>query len=145
MTRARSEGAAWWGLVPAAGVGRRLGAPIPKQYLEIDGHKVIDLALATLLDHPKVRGLVVALDPADTLWPTTRYAADPRVLTVAGGAERAHSVRNALTGLADRAGRGRLGPGPRRRPALSAPGGSRPAHGRPGGGSGGRPPRRPGA
>ena len=95
--------AAWWGLVPAAGMGRRLGAPIPKQYLEIDGHKVIDLALATLLEHPRVRGLAVALDPADTLWPTTRYAADPRVLTVAGGAERAHSVRNALNTLAERA------------------------------------------
>lgn len=95
---------AWWGLVPAAGVGRRLGAPIPKQYLEIHGHKVIDLALAALLEHPRVRGLVVALDPADTLWPTTRYAGDTRVRTVVGGAERAHSVLNALTGLADRAG-----------------------------------------
>jgi 2-C-methyl-D-erythritol 4-phosphate cytidylyltransferase len=98
---ARGEGTAWWGLVPAAGVGRRLGAPIPKQYLEIQGHKVIDLALATLLDHPGVCGLVVALDPADTLWPTTRHAADPRVLTVAGGLERAHSVRNAVAALAD--------------------------------------------
>jgi 2-C-methyl-D-erythritol 4-phosphate cytidylyltransferase len=104
MNRPQGGGAHWWGLVPAAGVGRRLGAPIPKQYLEIQGHKVIDLALATLLEHPRVSGLVVALDPADTLWPTTGYAADPRVLTVAGGAERAHSVRNALTGLADRAG-----------------------------------------
>jgi 2-C-methyl-D-erythritol 4-phosphate cytidylyltransferase len=84
-------------------MGRRFGAPIPKQYLEIQGHKVLDLALATLLEHPRVRGLVVALDPADSLWPTTSYAADPRVLTVAGGAERAQSVRNALVGLAGRA------------------------------------------
>ncbi len=96
-------GAAWWGLVPAAGVGRRVGSVVPKQYLELAGRKVIDLTLATLLDHPHVRGVVVALDPDDALWPQTLHASHPRVWTVSGGAERCHSVRNALLALAGRA------------------------------------------
>lgn len=97
-----SRGAAWWGLLPAAGVGRRVGAPIPKQYLDLAGQLVIDLALTALLEDPRVRGVVVALDPADALWPRTRHASHPRVWTVAGGAERCHSVLNALAGLAER-------------------------------------------
>ena len=96
-------GAAWWGLVPAAGVGRRVGSVVPKQYLELAGRKVIDFTLATLLDHPHVRGVVVALDPGDALWPQTLHASHPRVWTVSGGVERCHSVRNALLGLAGRA------------------------------------------
>jgi 2-C-methyl-D-erythritol 4-phosphate cytidylyltransferase len=96
-------GAAWWGLVPAAGVGRRVGTAVPKQYLDLAGRKVIDLTLATLLEHPRVRGVVVALDPLDALWPDTRHANHPRVWTVAGGAERCHSVRNGLLDLAARA------------------------------------------
>ncbi len=95
---------AWWGVVPAAGVGRRVGAGIPKQYLDLAGQKVIDLTLATLLDHPRVRGVVVVLHPdGDALWPETQHANHPRVSTVSGGAERCHSVLNALFGLAGRA------------------------------------------
>lgn len=96
-------GSAWWGLVPAAGAGRRVGAAIPKQYLELGGAVVIDLTLATLLDHPRVQGVVVALDPNDGHWPHTRYAAHPRVWTAVGGAERCHSVLNALAVLAGKA------------------------------------------
>jgi 2-C-methyl-D-erythritol 4-phosphate cytidylyltransferase len=100
---AEGGGAPWWGLVPAAGVGRRVGSAIPKQYLELGGRKVIDLTLTTLLAHPRVRGVVVALDPGDGCWRETRHASHPRVWTVAGGAERCHSVLNALRGLSGRA------------------------------------------
>jgi 2-C-methyl-D-erythritol 4-phosphate cytidylyltransferase len=94
---------AWWGLVPAAGVGRRVGADIPKQYLDLAGQQVIDLTLATLLEHPRVRRVVVALDPADAHWPHTRHAGHPRVWVAPGGAERCHSVLNALGTLEARA------------------------------------------
>jgi 2-C-methyl-D-erythritol 4-phosphate cytidylyltransferase len=94
---------AWWGLVPAAGVGRRVGAGIPKQYLDLAGQQVIDLTLATLLDHPRVQGVVVALDPADAHWPHTRHAGHARVWAAPGGVERCHSVLNALGKLVTQA------------------------------------------
>jgi 2-C-methyl-D-erythritol 4-phosphate cytidylyltransferase len=80
-----------------------VGAGIPKQYLGLAGEKVIDLTLSTLVDHPRVAGVVVALDPADRHWPETRYAGHPRVWTVAGGRERCQSVLNALAAVAGRA------------------------------------------
>ena len=103
MSGQASDGARWWGVVPAAGVGRRVGSVIPKQYLDLGGHKVIDLTLSALVDHPRVQGVVVALDPADGHWSGTRFAGDARVQTATGGAERCHSVLNALRELASRA------------------------------------------
>jgi 2-C-methyl-D-erythritol 4-phosphate cytidylyltransferase len=97
------SGEAWWGLVPAAGVGRRVGSPIPKQYLELRGERIIDLTLSALLDHPNLQGVVVALDPDDHHWAGTRAATDARVRAVTGGPERCHSVLNALKDLALRA------------------------------------------
>jgi 2-C-methyl-D-erythritol 4-phosphate cytidylyltransferase len=89
-----------WAVIPAAGAGRRVGAPIPKQYLELAGRPVIAHTLAPLLAHPRIRTLVVAVDPADAHWGATALAAHPRVRRVAGGVERCHSVQNALEALA---------------------------------------------
>ncbi|MBK1700152.1 2-C-methyl-D-erythritol 4-phosphate cytidylyltransferase [Thiococcus pfennigii] len=98
-----SGGEAFWAIVPAAGVGRRVGAAIPKQYLPLAGRRVIDQGLAVLLGEARIRGVVVALDPHDALWSQTAFAEDPRVRRVAGGAERCHSVLNALEALAETA------------------------------------------
>lgn len=89
-----------WGLIPAAGVGRRFGAARPKQYLELDGRRIIDHALDRFLAHPNIRGCVVVLHPNDPYWPEGPHAANPAVLRADGGAERCHSVRNGLDALA---------------------------------------------
>lgn len=89
-----------WAVVPAAGVGRRMGADIPKQYLPLAGGTVLDHTLGRLLDHPRIAGVYLALSPEDGWWTGSRYARDRRVVRVDGGAERCHSVRNALEHLA---------------------------------------------
>ncbi len=91
-------------VVPAAGAGRRMGTDIPKQYLEINGKAVIDWTLQTLLSHPDIESLVVALSADDEYWPDTLSASDSRVRTVTGGEERCHSVLNALEALVPAAG-----------------------------------------
>jgi 2-C-methyl-D-erythritol 4-phosphate cytidylyltransferase len=93
-----------WALVPAAGVGRRVGASIPKQYLELAGRPVIEHVLRLLMDHPRIAGVVVALDPADPYWPKITLADHPAIRRADGGAERCHSVLNALEVLAAEAG-----------------------------------------
>jgi len=93
----------FWGLVPAAGTGRRLGSPIPKQYLRLRDSLVLDLSLGRLLTHPDVIGLCVVLAPEDSLWPESRFAQDPRVRTAIGGEERCHSVLNGLLRLSQEA------------------------------------------
>lgn len=86
-------------IVPAAGVGRRMGSPIPKQYLPLRGGMAIDHTLERLLAHPRIKLVVVAINTEDGWWAETKFAHDPRILTVIGGRERCHSVFNALSSL----------------------------------------------
>ncbi len=92
-----------WAVVPAAGVGRRMAAPIPKQYLRLGARLVIDHTLARLLDHPRIEAVAVSLSAEDSWWPDTAHADHPGILRAPGGAERCHSVLNGLTALHDRA------------------------------------------
>jgi 2-C-methyl-D-erythritol 4-phosphate cytidylyltransferase len=76
-----------------------MGGAVPKQYLPLNGRLVIDHTLERLLAHPRVETVCVALAAGDHFWPRSAFVDDPRVLRVAGGRERCHSVRNALATL----------------------------------------------
>jgi 2-C-methyl-D-erythritol 4-phosphate cytidylyltransferase len=93
----------YWAVVPAAGVGRRMGARVPKQYLDLDGRSVLDHAVERILLHPRVDGLYLALSDDDDWWQDTEFAGHPDLVRVSGGVERCHSVLNALDALAERA------------------------------------------
>ncbi|MDX7901154.1 2-C-methyl-D-erythritol 4-phosphate cytidylyltransferase [Aeromonas media] len=83
-------------IVPAAGIGSRMGADCPKQYLTLAGKTILEHTLGCLLSHPAIARVIVALAPHDRWFETLAVAADPRVLRVEGGSERAFSVLNAL-------------------------------------------------
>ncbi|MGQ9659941.1 MAG: 2-C-methyl-D-erythritol 4-phosphate cytidylyltransferase [Thermochromatium sp.] len=88
-----------WAVLPAAGVGRRMGSTIPKQYLELADRTVIEYTLDLFVNHARIAGVVVALGVEDGYWDATAYATHPKVRRAPGGAERCHSVLNALTAL----------------------------------------------
>lgn len=89
----------FWGVVPAAGVGRRMGAECPKQYLEIRGRTVLEHTLDRLLGVDRLSGVTVALGKEDGYWPDLPHAHHPRIRTAEGGKERADSVHAALVAL----------------------------------------------
>lgn len=89
-----------WAVVPAAGVGARVGAGIPKQYLSIAGRTVIEHTLAGLLAHPEIVRIAVPVSVEDGWWPSLACARDPRVIATQGGRERCHSVLAGLNALA---------------------------------------------
>jgi 2-C-methyl-D-erythritol 4-phosphate cytidylyltransferase len=89
----------FWGAVPAAGVGKRMGAATPKQYLEVRGKPVLQHTLERLLGVAEFSAVVVALGREDGYWPDLPFADHPRVLTAEGGKERADSVLSALDRL----------------------------------------------
>lgn len=93
MTIAENEVIA---VVPAAGVGSRMQAACPKQYLRINGRTILEHAINGLLAHPRINQIIVAITPEDPWFFTLPVAEDPRVRWVAGGKERADSV---LAGL----------------------------------------------
>lgn len=91
-----------WAVIPAAGVGTRMGMAIPKQYLRLAGSTVLDCTIKQILIHSKISGVVVSLAEKDVWWPESNYFQDDRVFTVIGGADRAQSVLNGLAFLKER-------------------------------------------
>jgi 2-C-methyl-D-erythritol 4-phosphate cytidylyltransferase len=89
----------FWVVIPAAGSARRMASDIPKQYLQVAGRTVIEHAMAPFLALSECRGIVVSLAAEDVRFRSLAVAADPRVRTAAGGAERVDSVRAALDSI----------------------------------------------
>jgi 2-C-methyl-D-erythritol 4-phosphate cytidylyltransferase len=89
----------FWGVVPAAGVGKRMGADVPKQYLEVLGKPVLQHTLERLLSVEAFAGIAVALGVEDGYWPDLPCARHPKIRTAPGGKERADSVLSALHSL----------------------------------------------
>ena len=91
----------FWAIVPAAGSGSRMAAAVPKQYLALGGSTVLEQTLNALFACESIEGVVLALAAGDPHWPgfKSRFA-DRNLECISGGAERSHSVLNALDHLA---------------------------------------------
>ncbi len=87
---------AYWLVMPAAGTGSRMGATIPKQYLPLAGHQVIDWSLQPFVEDTSCHGIVVTIAADDVQWCASRWATHAKVHVVTGGQDRAASV---LAGL----------------------------------------------
>ena len=88
-----------WAIIPAAGIGTRMASAIPKQYLSLGKHAVIEVTLQKILSLPFIAGVVVALHPDDSYWPTLACAQHEKIHTVIGGDTRQASVAAALSYL----------------------------------------------
>ena len=93
----------YWAVVPAAGVGKRMGGDRPKQYLPIAGKTVLEHSLDRLLDCSEINGVVVAISAGDEYWKDLNYQHEKPVLLASGGKERSDSVLNALHELSQTA------------------------------------------
>lgn len=89
-----------WAIVPAAGIGSRMQADRPKQYLDLDGKTVLEHTLQRLADHPRIKGIIVAVAENDPWWAQVSEKSYTPIHVVIGGKERADSVYNALAALA---------------------------------------------
>jgi len=86
-------------IVPAAGSGARLGAGIPKAFVELSGQTMLERAVDGLLASGVIDRVVVAV-PADRVAATAALLGG-RVQVVEGGAERHDTVRLALGAVGD--------------------------------------------
>ncbi len=89
----------FWAVVPAAGVGKRMGRQIPKQYLPLGDRLVIEHTLTHLALHPKINKIVVAIGANDSYWKNITHPDTADVVAVVGGEERCDSVFNGLQAL----------------------------------------------
>ena len=89
----------FWAVVPAAGVGKRMQADRPKQYLELAGKTVIEHTLLRLLQAEVFAGVAVAISEEDPYWPTLPISRHKNIITAPGGKERADSVLSGLKAI----------------------------------------------
>ncbi|MEM6106414.1 2-C-methyl-D-erythritol 4-phosphate cytidylyltransferase [Mycobacterium sp. 050272] len=85
-------------VVPAAGLGERLRAGIPKAFCELDGRTLLEWAVAGLLNSGVVSHVVAAV-PADRV-DQAKQVLGSQATVVAGGAGRTESVNLALSAVA---------------------------------------------
>jgi len=92
----------YFALVPAAGMGARMGGDCPKQYQPLRGQPLIRHALQVLTAVPAILRVFVVLAPDDTCWDSFDWSDLAPRLTVlrCGGATRAASVANGLKAMA---------------------------------------------
>lgn len=83
-------------IIPAAGVGKRMKAHCPKQYLSIQGKTILEHTVHRLLSHPLIEQVVLPLSENDEYFQDTALVNNPNVTRVAGGVERVDSVLNGL-------------------------------------------------
>ncbi|HEY6897486.1 MAG TPA: 2-C-methyl-D-erythritol 4-phosphate cytidylyltransferase [Rhodocyclaceae bacterium] len=95
---------AYYALIPAAGGGSRMGAPMPKQYLPLLGQVLIHHTIAALCAVEELSAVFVVLSPDDEEWARHDWQAFGSRLVVlrCGGATRAESVTNGLRAIAER-------------------------------------------
>jgi len=93
----------FWAVIPAAGIGTRFGAELPKQYLKIHGRTILDISIGRLLNLPQIEGLYVSIAQNDPYWKESEFVSHGKVVSVTGGRERFDSVLNALRQISEMA------------------------------------------
>lgn len=87
-----------YALIPAAGVGRRMGADRPKQYMTVAGEPMLAQTVRALERVSRIERIFVVVSAADAWIDEVAKAFSSRVKVLrAGGAERADSVLGGLT------------------------------------------------
>lgn len=83
-------------VVVAAGIGSRMKADRPKQYLDLCGHTLLEWTVCQLLQSPLLSRVVLVLHPEDIWFKQTLLEQNPaikeKLTLVAGGKERVDSV-----------------------------------------------------
>ena len=92
-------------IVPAGGVGLRMGREIPKQFLELAGRPILIHSLLALQKSSSIQSIIIAA-PEDHIENTRKLVSDYGLASitkvVAGGETRQESVRAALEMVPDK-------------------------------------------
>lgn len=99
MTNSSASSPRHWIIIPAAGVGARMAADRPKQYLPLVKRTVIEQTISRFASQAWVSGIWVGLSDEDAYWDTLEFSSVSKPHTYRGGAERADTVLAGLEAL----------------------------------------------
>ncbi len=85
-----------WAIIPAGGIGARMAADIPKQYLKIHGKAILHHTLSRICASSVIDGVVVGIRHQDNGWSRDPFT-NPKILGISdAGEQRRDTVLNAL-------------------------------------------------
>ena len=84
-------------IIAAAGVGKRFGSNIPKQYSKINGKTVIERSVRPFIDSENVSKVILAISKDDLEIKNQDFYNSEKIEFVFGGETRQNSIFNALT------------------------------------------------
>lgn len=95
-----------YALIPAAGMGKRMGASINKQYLQLQGLPIVARTIALFENSPLIEAIYLVI-PADEIPYCREHVVEACgfrkiAAIVPGGRERQNSVMNGLTAMKER-------------------------------------------
>ena len=85
-----------WVIIPAAGIGSRMAADRPKQYLSIYNKTILEHTLALFVSESRFSGILLGLAENDEYWEDLNYPEKKSVTVFFGGSERFNTVLNGL-------------------------------------------------
>jgi len=92
-----------WVVIPAAGVGKRMGLDTPKQYLLLNDEPVLKHTIDIFDKHDAISEIIVSVSKKDEYWSELSFNLSKPLHRVAGGTERCDSVLNGLIYLQSKA------------------------------------------
>ena len=93
----------YWVVIPAAGIGKRMGDDIPKQYISVCGKTVIEHTIDNFISRNEIENICISISESDNYWPTLPISKNEKIITTVGGDERYESVYNGLRAIQDKA------------------------------------------
>lgn len=85
-------------IILAAGTGSRMGSPVPKQFLDLDGSTVLEHSVEALASHPAIDEVAIVVHPD---WMEHARKVVPGFRLIEGGSERYLSTLNAVAAYLD--------------------------------------------
>ncbi len=87
-------------IIPAAGIGNRMAAVLPKQYVPLAGKPMISHTIQVFFRHPRIASIHLALNPEDDFWRSLPLEPASKLkLHYTGGESRSETVLNTLLAL----------------------------------------------
>ena len=91
-----------YAVVPAAGVGARMKADRPKQYLLLQDKTILEHTLEKLLEFSEIKEIVLSVSKSDAYFSDLPIKNNSKITICEGGKERFHSVLNGLESLLEK-------------------------------------------
>ena len=83
-------------VIAAAGIGKRYGGDLPKQYAHINGQSVIEKAINPFINSKQVSKIIIVISRDDKEIKNQSFYDDKKIQYVYGGSTRKESINNAL-------------------------------------------------